>query len=115
MGMNVSFCSPYHNSVGFCDICPGETNLAGKVFLILFSLCGLGIFCGPIMDLASSWRHQIPGGLPTLASFTIGIGVMVFTTFEGLAQTDAIYASVITGMSKFAFVGTISLRLTRSS
>mmetsp|Transcript_19912 Transcript_19912/g.25647 ORF Transcript_19912/g.25647 Transcript_19912/m.25647 type:complete len:233 (-) Transcript_19912:153-851(-) len=84
-------------TVGFGDICPGETIFFGKIFLVLFSLSGLGIFCGPIMDLASSWRYQIPGGIPTLASFTLGVGVLVFTTFEGLDQTDAIYASVITG------------------
>ena len=49
------------------------------------------------MDLASAWRYQIPGGLPTLAGFTLGIGVLVFTTLEGLPHTDAMYASVITG------------------
>lgn len=83
--------------VGFGDICPGKTTFFGKLFLILFSLSGVGIFCGPIMDQASAWRHQIPGGLPALASFTIGIGVLVFSSFEGVTYLDAVYASVITG------------------
>ncbi|KAL7567613.1 hypothetical protein ACA910_000209 [Epithemia clementina (nom. ined.)] len=83
-------------TVGFGDICPGETNFFGKMFLVFFSLSGLGIFCGPIMEVASAWKNEIPGGLPTLASFTIGIGALLFTTIEGLAQMDAIYASVIT-------------------
>lgn len=84
-------------TVGFGDICPGQTNFVGKVFLVIFTLSGLGIFCGPILDLASAWRFQIPGGLLTLASVTLGVGILVFSHIEGLPQSDAVYASIITG------------------
>jgi hypothetical protein len=83
--------------VGFGDICPGNTGMVGKIFLLLFSFCGLGIFCGPCVQLASSWRHHVPGGLPALGSFTIGLGVTIFMSLEGLDHFESIYASVITG------------------
>jgi hypothetical protein len=85
--------------VGYGDICPGEEMThVGKLFLVVFVFSGLGMFCGPIASLASTWRLHIPGGLMTLASVTIGVGVMIFTTFEEIDQVEAIYASVITGM-----------------
>jgi len=88
------------NSVGYGDICPGELTFIGKVFIVLFALGGIGIFVGPIMDLASSWRLYVPGGLLTLLSLTVGIGVAIFTMIEGIPQSEAIYASIITGKSK---------------
>lgn len=85
-------------TVGFGDICPGKnTSIFGKMFLVFFTLSGLGFFCGPMMDLASSWRNQLPGGMLNLASITIGTGVLVFSTLEGMDRMDAIYASVVTG------------------
>jgi Ion channel len=84
--------------VGYGDICPGEEmSHAGKFFLVVFVFIGLGMFCGPITSLAATWRLHIPGGLMTLASLTIGVGVMIFTTLEDIDQVEAIYASVITG------------------
>jgi Ion channel len=85
--------------VGYGDICPGEEmSHLGKLFLVVFVFTGLGMFCGPITSLAAMWRLHIPGGLMALASVTIGVGVMIFTTFEELDQMEAIYASVITGV-----------------
>ena len=97
------FCTHYpfindsQHSVGFGDICPGNTDVVGKVFLLVFSFASLGFFCGPVVQLGAAWRHAIPGGLPVLGSFVLTLGVTVFTMAEGLDQFEAIYASVITG------------------
>ena len=88
-------------SVGFGDICPGDTNAEGKLFLLLFSLAGLGFFCGPIVQLGAAWRHAIPGGLTALATFVLGLGVTIFTTVEGLDHVEAMYASIITGKAEY--------------
>ena len=87
----------YKYSVGYGDICPGKLSLLGKIFLVLFSMASLGTFCGPVMDLASSWRSQVPGSLFVVAGLVLGTGVVVFSVIEGLSQSEAIYASVITG------------------
>jgi hypothetical protein len=84
-------------TVGYGDICPSAPKGQGKLFLVVLSFVGLGYFCGPIMDLASSWRHRVPGGnLGTIVA-TIGLGVALFTYFEEWAKEDAAYYSVITG------------------
>jgi hypothetical protein len=87
----------YAHSVGYGDICPGDLTLFGRIFLIVFLLTGLGMFCGPIMELASSWQRQVPGGKATLASLAVGMGVSIFTVLEGLPHMEAVYASIITG------------------
>jgi Ion channel len=84
------------DSIGYGDICPGDLTFIGRVFFVLFLFSGLGMFCGPIMDLASSWKKHVPGGFPALASLTVGIGAAIFS-LEGLSQSDAIYASIVTG------------------
>jgi hypothetical protein len=62
------------------------------------SFSGLGMFCGPVMDLASSWSTRIPfGGMLALASLTIAIGVIIFTFIEEMSEADAAYMSFITG------------------
>jgi hypothetical protein len=71
--------------------------MVGKIFLLVFSFIGLGMFCGPCVQLASSWRYHIPGGLPALGSFTIGLGVTIFMNLEGLDHFESVYASIITG------------------
>jgi hypothetical protein len=79
------------------DICPGNLDPLGKLFIVLFALSGLGFFCGPLLEVASSWTKHVPGGLATLASLTLGIGVAVFSNIEGVSHSEAFYASVITG------------------
>jgi len=87
--------------VGFGDICPGDDMTAtGKIFLVLYSLSCVGAFCGPVMDLAASWKDEVSatgGGIAALIAWVIGVGVLLFTSLEGLSETDAVYASVITG------------------
>ena len=85
------------HSVGYGDICPGETDTNGKLFLLLFSFAGLGFIGGPIIQLGAAWRHALPGGRGALASFMLGLGVIIFTSVEGLEHFDAMYASIITG------------------
>lgn len=84
-------------SVGYGDICPGDLTIMGRIFLVGYTFGGLGMFCGPCMELASSWKEQVPGGTATLASLVLGIGATIFTMLEGLPQTEAIYASIVTG------------------
>jgi hypothetical protein len=80
------------------DICPGP-DLApiSKLFIVCFALSGLGFFCGPMLEVASSWMNHIPGGIVSWASVTIGIGVALFSHLEGASQSDAMYASFIVG------------------
>ena len=85
------------HSVGFGDICPADTDAQGKMFLLTFVLASLGFFCGPVLQLGAAWRHAIPGGLTTVGSVVLGMGVTVFSMSEGLDQFDALYASIITG------------------
>jgi Ion channel len=61
------------------------------------SFMGLGMVCGPLIAVTSSWRHEIPGGWMVVTAMTFGLGILIFTHCEGLSITDAIYASVMTG------------------
>ena len=60
----------------------------------------MGFFCGPLLEVASSWTNHVPGGLATLASLTFGVGVVLFSNIEGVSQSEATYASVIIGKFK---------------
>lgn len=83
--------------IGFGDICPGNPDFLGRVFLTVFPLVGLGFFCGPILDLASSWKSQFPGGSLSLVTFTLAIGVSMLTVLEGLEFTEALHLCVVLG------------------
>lgn len=76
------------------DICPGTLEPISKLFLVLYAVFGMGFFCGPMLEFASSWRHK---ELITAATVALGLGVSLFTAFEGSTQSEALYASVITG------------------
>ena len=67
------------------------------MFLLAFVVASLGFFCGPVLQLGASWRHAIPGGVATVGSVVLGLGVTVFGMAEGLDQFDALYAAIITG------------------
>jgi hypothetical protein len=85
-------------TVGYGDICPAKNlSVLGKTFIVGLSLTGLGFFCGPIVELASSWQTHVPGGIVALLSFTIALGVLLFTSLENMNQLEAAYFSVITG------------------
>lgn len=49
------------------------------------------------MDVMSFWTHHVPGGLPTLATLTFGVGMGIFMHLEGLSHSEAAYASVVAG------------------
>jgi hypothetical protein len=97
--VNAFYCSSITlTTVGYGDICPGpDTSLEGKVFLIALSFLGLGFFCGPVMDFASSWHSEVPGGPLGLAAVTLGLAVALFTQpalwdgKAGLTPLDAAY------------------------
>ena len=85
-------------SVGFGDICPSHSlSTVGRAFIVIMGFCGLGIFCGPEMELASSWSATVPGGIPALTSLTIAVGVAIFTFVEKMSESEAAYMSFITG------------------
>ena len=51
-----------------------------------------------MLDVVSSaWTNRIPGGIITLSTITIGIGVILFSNLEGISYSDAIYATFIIG------------------
>jgi hypothetical protein len=96
--VNSVYCSVITlTTVGYGDICPAAPTLQGKAFLVALSFAGLGFFCGPIMDLASSWSNSVPGGKLGLVIATLGLGVAMFTKLEGWEPMDAVYYSTITG------------------
>jgi Ion channel len=95
--MHIHLLSP-QKSVGYGDICPtSNIPFVGKLFLMWISFMGLGMVCGPLIAVTSSWRHEVPGGWMVVTAMTFGLGILIFTHCEGLSITDAIYASVMTG------------------
>ncbi|EEC50899.1 predicted protein [Phaeodactylum tricornutum CCAP 1055/1] len=96
--VNAFYCSVITlTTVGYGDICPGDLTLLGQVFLVCYGLFGLGMFGGPVMTLASSWTKHVPGGLPTVGTVAMSVGVGIFMQLEGLNEAEAMYASFITG------------------
>jgi len=85
-------------TVGFGDICPGDfSNPLGDLFLLVLPLLGLGFFCGPILTMASEWQKRIPGGVVSVGSVTLALGVLALTVFEGMEFKEAIHLSIHTG------------------
>jgi len=96
--VNAFYCSVMTlTTIGFGDICPGQTDFTGRIFLTFLPILGLGFFCGPLLELASSWQRQVPGGIVALASFTLALGVSMLTALEGFSYSDAAHLCVITG------------------
>lgn len=97
--VNAFYCSVMTlTTVGFGDICPGNfSDPLGDIFLLVLPLLGLGFFCGPILTMTSSWQSRVPGGVLSLGSLTLALGVSMLTVFEGMAFKDAIHLSIMTG------------------
>eukprot|EP00536_Pseudo-nitzschia_multiseries_P003632 jgi/Psemu1/186270/e_gw1.57.106.1 len=97
--VNAFYCSVMTlTTIGFGDICPGEfSDPMGDIFLLVLPLSGLGFFCGPILSMASSWHVRVPGGVLSLGSITVALGVSLLTVLEGMPLKDAIHLSIITG------------------
>jgi hypothetical protein len=85
-------------SIGFGDICPGETDVVGELFLTILSMTGIGFFCGPMLSVASQWKHQVPGGIVPLATMTFAMGMSLFTSLEGMTYGEAFRLCIATGM-----------------
>ena len=84
--------------VGYGDLCPSSNMThAGRAFIVTLSFCGLGVFCGPIMDFASSWTQGVPGGAIGAALTTLAVGVGLFTVLEDFSEIEAAYFTVVTG------------------
>lgn len=109
MEVNAFYCAVMTlTTIGYGDICPTsteQTGIEGKLFILIISFLGLGMICGPFLDVtAAIWRHQLlfpggggGGGILSLTMYTLGMGVCIFTYAEGLTLGEAVYASVITG------------------
>ena len=84
---------------GYGDICPGDISGPGRTFIVFLAFSGLGFFCGPIMDLTSSWKEHVPvSGAIALASLTMITAVFVFSyLLEEMSESEAAYFSIITG------------------
>ena len=55
------------------------------------------MFCGPVMDFASSWTNGVPGGALGAALTTLGLGIGLFSVLEDISELEAAYYTVITG------------------
>lgn len=72
-------------------------DIIGRAFIVVLSFCGLGMFCGPVMDFASSWTQDIPGGAIGAALTTLALGIGLFTVLEDFSETEAAYFTFIVG------------------
>jgi hypothetical protein len=77
----------------------------GRIFLTVLPVLGLGFFCGPLLDLASLWKNQVPGGVLALGSFTLALGVSMLTIVEGMSYSEAVHLCVITGKMIVFLIG----------
>jgi hypothetical protein len=59
------------------------------------------MFCGPMMDIAASWKDSVPlGGTVALLTSMIATAVFIFSyLLEEMSESEAIYFSIITGES----------------
>ena len=55
------------------------------------------MFCGPIMDFASSWTKRIPGGAFGPGACALAIGMLLFMQIEEMTAINAAYLTIITG------------------
>ena len=65
--------------------------------MTVLPLLGLGFFCGPLLDLTSTWQNQVPGGVLALSTLTLAMGISMLTVLENLSYTDATHLCIITG------------------
>lgn len=97
--VNAFYCSAITlTTVGYGDICPSdELTHLGKSFIVMLSFCGLGMFCGPIMDFSASWKDRIPGGVLGPGLFALAFGTSLFMQIEEMEWNSAVYFAIITG------------------
>jgi len=85
-------------TVGYGDICPSnEMSHLGRLFIVALSFCGLGMFCGPVMDLSASWKDRLPGGVVGPGLFALLFGTSLFMRIEEMEWNVAAYFAFITG------------------
>mmetsp|Transcript_8271 Transcript_8271/g.13373 ORF Transcript_8271/g.13373 Transcript_8271/m.13373 type:complete len:160 (+) Transcript_8271:47-526(+) len=97
--VNAFYCSAMTlTTVGYGDICPSDkmTHI-GKLFIVALSFCGLGMFCGPVMDFSASWKERIPGGVVGPGIFALVFGTSLFMQIEDMEWHSAVYFAIITG------------------
>ena len=47
------------STVGYGDICPATKSMEMKVFVAVLALSGLGVFCGPFLDMMAEWKAAL--------------------------------------------------------
>ena len=55
------------------------------------------MFCGPVMDFASSWTRRIPGGVLGPGLVVFAMGTALFMRIEEMSALNAAYLTFITG------------------
>lgn len=55
------------------------------------------MFCGPVMDYASTWTNRVPGGVYGIAITALSLGIALFGHLEGMSSAEAGYFCIVTG------------------
>lgn len=83
-------------TIGFGDLTP--TTPESKVFMMVFSLLGLGIFSA-FTTAIGAWREALPRtafGAATVMGILMAAGTALFVQFENLEPLDAAYLTLTT-------------------
>mmetsp|Transcript_50032 Transcript_50032/g.113576 ORF Transcript_50032/g.113576 Transcript_50032/m.113576 type:complete len:139 (-) Transcript_50032:153-569(-) len=86
-------------TIGYGDFAPATP--AGRIFFVIFSLGGLGLF-GNLLSAAAEARSKMPGYSSLkgfAASLVLGTSLFYLVDDPGLPKTalDSLYFSVVTG------------------
>lgn len=89
------------STVGYGDIAPADN--VSRTIVAVYSLCGLGLF-GVAMNEAARVRALLGVKHPVALSATLfisceALGVMLFTSVEGMSVPDALWFSFVTSTS----------------
>ena len=81
--------------MGYGDICPSDkATPLGKAFIVALSA---RINMWTHMNLASSWRARIRGGMLSTGMAAIAFGTLLFVCIEDMDWHEAIYCAFISG------------------
>ena len=82
------------STVGYGDIAPADN--ISRLIVALYSLCGLGLF-GVAMNEAARARALL--GVKHPVALSAALGVLLFTSVEGMSVPDALWFSFVTSTS----------------
>ena len=86
------------STVGYGDV---YLENGSRAFAVLVALLAGGLFCGPVLDLTSSWTKRVGAngvrGAVVIFSIVALVAMGLFHALEGWAPFDSLYFAVITG------------------